>query len=166
MGQEISSISPNNNDGSYNIVTDGLLGSPEAHTDESFIWQNIPPELLGADYVQTYNGDNSNSSLTIDVTINQPATLYVFHSDQVEDPSWLTSAFTDTTWTITRSDGVDYSVFSMELNGTGSNVVTLQDNDPQTTNSEQMYGVAAIPEPTSLALIGLGGLALLRRRRA
>ncbi len=31
---------------------------------------------------------------------------------------------------------------------------------------EAMFAVAAVPEPASLALMGLGGLMLLRRRRA
>jgi len=136
----------------------------------SATWQNLPSFLDGVDYVRTANGDNSNSDLEVNLSINQPAILYVFHSDNVDDPGWLTTNFMDTGSDVTLNDSsgsdLTYSVFSVELNGSGSTTFTTFDNDPNTTNSEQRYGIAAaIPAPATGALAALAGFAGLRRRR-
>jgi len=43
---------------------------------------------------------------------------------------------------------------------TDANIITVQ------TDCLSPFALGAVPEPSSLALLGLGGLALLRRRRA
>ncbi len=168
----ISGVSDNDG-GTYTVVQGGLADGVSAFSnDDSPKWTDIPSFLDGADYIRTDNGDNSNSDLEVFVDLNQPAILYIFHSDNVDDPSWLTSNFMDTGNDLSLdadgddSDNVTYSIFSATFDGSGSTTVDLFDNDPNTTNSEEMYGIAAVvPSPGAAALIGLAGLASIRRRR-
>jgi hypothetical protein len=43
-----------------------------------FYWNEIPDELIGADYVKTYNKDKKAKDLVYSVTVNQKARLYIF----------------------------------------------------------------------------------------
>jgi MYXO-CTERM domain-containing protein len=169
-----------NDGGTYTVVQDGLSDGVSAFSNnDSPEWSNVPSFLNGADYIRTDNGDNSNSDLEVFVELDQPSILYVFHSDNVADPSWLTSNFMDTGDDLILDvdgdddddddgddDNVTYSIFSASFDGMGSITADLFDNDPNTTNSEEMYGIAAVvPAPGVAALLGLGGLAGIRRRR-
>jgi hypothetical protein len=74
--------------------------------------------------------------------------------------------FTDTGYDIGIDEGhtgeIDQwsSVFAKEVSD--GTITLLEQNDG---GSRNMYGVAAVPEPATLALLGFGGLSLLRRKR-
>ena len=62
----------------------------------NYHWENIPDELLGADYVMTYNVDKDANHVSYSVTLSQAAMLYIFIDHRYVsahgDPpfSWLT----------------------------------------------------------------------------
>jgi len=43
-----------------------------------FYWEKIPDELVGADYVKTYNVDKHDADVIYAVTVSQEAKLYIF----------------------------------------------------------------------------------------
>ena len=95
---------------------DGLQEGAQAYMDrwgkwgdnEGFYhWDKIPYELIGADYVKTYNKDKKAKDVIYSVTVDQKAKLYIFidyrYVDNHGNPpfSWLTdgssgAVFTDT----------------------------------------------------------------------
>lgn len=96
---------------------DGLQEGAQAYLDrwgkwgednEGFYhWDKIPAELVGADYVKTYNKDKKAKDVIYSVTVDQKAMLYIFidyrYVEKHGNPpfSWLTNGscgavFTDT----------------------------------------------------------------------
>ena len=61
-------------------------------------WENLPDELVGADYVKTYNKDKKAKDVVYAVTVDQAARLYIFidyrYIKAHGDPpfSWLTDS--------------------------------------------------------------------------
>lgn len=167
--QVITDVS--DNDGGDYVLAQGAFGEGvDAFSDADGSWTDTPDFLEGADYVLTANGDNSNSDLEVILELSGPGTLFVFHSDSVDDPDWLLSNFTDTGENLSLSteedgeeDSVAYSIFSLDFDDLST--FTTFDNDPNTTNSEQQYGIAAVPAPGAFAALGLAGVAAVRRRR-
>lgn len=60
----------------------GLQENSRTYADRTYIWQNVPVELLGADYVKTYCDDKMASGVSYAVTLSQDATLYVLIDDR------------------------------------------------------------------------------------
>ena len=86
------------------------------------------------------------------------------------------------TYVGTNAPGVDYTgpLFSIEvtsttplgfywLNGNGfsalSELIVTASNGSQSAADNEFYGVTVVPEPVSLAVLGLGLAAVIRRRR-
>ena len=164
------------------IVLGGLQDDVLAHVDRTNqYWRDLPDYLLGADYIKTENDDkgSGNTGEAYEVTIGAVADLYAFVDVRFTgDPplAWLTDGSAGTVFAeladmvTKRALNADGSPGSDEPSGIWHAVV-----GPGTyTFGEQggygFYGIAAdvyIPEPTTLALLALGGLlARLRRRRA
>lgn len=85
----------------YRILAGGLREDAPAFVAKRHEWNGydaagIPPELLGADLVQTFPNDRSNTSLEIVVTVARPAAIYVFADSRTEAPAWLRQNFTAT----------------------------------------------------------------------
>lgn len=134
----------------------------------------FPSFLVGADYVLLANDDKTAASLTVDVTLSSLATkVYLFVDNRVagvgvDRMTWVSDmGLTDTGVDFGIDEGADgsidqtWSIFSMDVTGP----VTLTFKEQNDGGSRNMYGLGAIPEPATLALLALGGLALIRRRK-
>lgn len=85
----------------YRIVHGGLREDSQAFVDRTHQWNGIDEEglpkfLWGADYIMPFNDDKFVEDLRVDVTLTRPATVYVFLSDNVKVPSWLSEDFVET----------------------------------------------------------------------
>jgi len=110
--------------------------------------------------------DNSAYQLEIqyssDAAFSSPITLATLVSDGTDNGGWLTGE------SVTITDGVDGVVFSDDayfmIRKTGA-AAAVNSAFHTFDNIVITAEVAAIPEPSSTALLGLGGLALLSRRK-
>jgi hypothetical protein len=142
---------------------------------------DIPNLLRGLDYIRQANDDRNIANHTLDVTLSAPATLYLLIDNRVGDndnatPPTLTSLMT---WVGTggftslnqqfgideNNDGSINQFFTIYSRSVPAGTIRLFEQNDGT--GRNMYGVAAapIPEPSTLALAGLGGLGLVLRLR-
>jgi hypothetical protein len=163
-------LRPSDTKSYYEIVAGGLHEDARAYVDRpEHEWngtskQGLPSYLIGADYVKPFNADKIHSTIEINVTLGQPAKLYVFFDDRAQKtPDWLAKVFRKTgdkigldggAWSGSkihskRGDGpgvsIDerFSVWELVVNEPG--IVKL---GPNTSNSSMtsigMYGIAAV----------------------
>lgn len=59
------------------IVPGGLQDDAKAYVDRDFVWTDVPPELVGADYVKTFNNDKRTEEVSYAVTLSSAAKLYI-----------------------------------------------------------------------------------------
>ncbi|MBI1370999.1 MAG: hypothetical protein GC162_20385 [Planctomycetes bacterium] len=147
----------------YPIVRGGFVDGAKAYIDRDYTWQGVnaptcPPILRGADFVQTSNEDKSDAHLSVKLTLDGPATVWVLWNPRAPLPQWLTEAFEQTPWTVTLSieqgqfvsedRDLAYSVWRRRVDAAG--VVTLGpraiENDPTIAG---MYGLVVTPPDAS-----------------
>ena len=125
-------------------VVDGLNIGSLAYIDRSYVYDDVPPDLIGSTYIKTSNGDKNfegtDEFLVFDV--NQDVTVYVAHDDRYSiKPSWL-SSFANTGLTLSISGAGDFELFAKAY---PSGTVTLGVNqDPAESESNSMYTVIIV----------------------
>jgi hypothetical protein len=79
----------------YEIVPGGFRKDAVAYVDRMYEWKCISGSdstmryLEGADYVKMFNDDKLLKNIEIQVTLSQPAKLYVLFDNRVKVPDWL-----------------------------------------------------------------------------
>lgn len=160
----------------------GLKDGNIVFSDRDYPWAQTPAELIGAEYIRTFNtdkGGTGSDTVSYTVTTSMAAIVAVTVDDRwlVDDGIDLQTkadeivaafaapgTFTDTGLDLfirEKADGTrdrPNSVFAAELPA-GTYVF-----GPLPSN-KNFYTIGAIPEPATIALLGLGGLILLRRKR-
>jgi hypothetical protein len=154
----------------YEIVPSGMREDALAYADRpKHDWNGIdatgmPPYLIGADYVKTFNIDKMRNDVEICVSLASPARLFILLDDRVSPPAWLREAFRDTGDDIGldcgpfvvdgtpiafdhdagagKSVDVRFSIWERIVKKAGA--IRLGPNSGATFNSG-MYAVAAIP---------------------
>lgn len=178
----ITAIERRNSDKTPPQIAGPLAENSLAYVDRTHIYQQIPSYLLGADYVKVANDDrdiNTGTGYELDVTLSQDCTLYLFIDTRVgdtvkTDPAtigpngmfWVqVFGWTYTGDTVSLDESANGSIdswFSVFKKDVSAGTITLYE---QREGGINMYGVVAVPEPATVALLGLGALALLRRRK-
>jgi len=137
-----------------------FFGGP-VYQDYSFTYTSWPAYLNGAEVVRMVNTDLLDSDYRLQLTLAQPATVFLLVDDRSTTGAqpWVAArGFQDTGDTVMVWD-FPYSVYSVEAPA-GSFTVS------EHSGSANMYTVAVVPEPSVAALLGaLGGISLCCRRR-
>jgi hypothetical protein len=177
QGAIVSISTVNSTDpGAYSIETGLATGNvDQIYGDRTNLaYDNVTAGLLGADYVKTANDDKNVSNFSLDVTVDKPSTLYLFHDSRVTTkPAWIAAngwvaSTEDAEFNFNSGTLFTFDTFEKSV---GANTTTLLGN---IGGINSMYAVAAVaavasvvPEPSALALasFGLVGLFFGRRRR-
>ncbi len=86
----------------YGIINGGMREGAGVYTTfRNVRWkratgQAFPPELLGADLIQTFHKDRRRQQLTINLKVQEASAIYVMFDERYETPEWLGERFTDT----------------------------------------------------------------------
>jgi len=180
--------------GAFNGDTDpiampagGLKDGNYVYSDREYTFTNTPSQLVGYEYVPTFNTDKDLANIIVNyaVTISQPAVLAIAVDDRIPDEYKAAGGVNEF---LSQQEAVDLIVHTWATPGlfvdTGLNVYVSGDNDrPMSVYATQgelpagtydfglfptnknFYVIGASPEPATLALLGLGGLVLRRRRK-
>jgi hypothetical protein len=159
----------------------GLKDGNIVYSDRTYPWINTPAALVGSEYVRTFNNDKATNEIFINyaVTISEAAILAITVDDRIPD-DWAEVDDQQTavdlvvhTWAAPGTF-VD-SGLDLVIDESGGRVMsvywTTVEMPAGTYNfglqpaGKNFYSIIAIPEPATMMILGLGGLALLRRRR-
>ena len=162
----------------------GLKDGNLVYSDRTYPWINTPATLVGAEYIRTFNTDKavSETNVTYAVTLGKPAMLAITIDDRIpaewNNGGLFTSqqdainevvaafaapgTFTDTGLDVYIKESATtnrpISVYAAQLPA-GTYVFGAQPAD------RNFYTIGAVPEPATIALLGFGGLTLLRSRK-
>jgi len=79
--------------------------------DRTQIFADLPSELVGADWVQSANGDSTYSAVDLmQIAVKAGSTVAVAHDDRLASPEWLTKQFHRTTKSL-KIDGQNMTLF-------------------------------------------------------
>ena len=181
----ITDVERRNSDNDPPVIAADLQEDSLCFVDRTHEYNSLP--LVGIDYVQVANNDKGKAEYELDVTLASSATLFLVIDNRVggtadisglDDWAGVTPDLSSKMTRVTSMGFVDTgldvgideggtgeinkwsSVFSKDVSA--GTITLLEQNDG---GSRNMYGVAAVPEPATLALLGFGGLAMLRRKR-
>ncbi len=116
-----------------------------AYFDAKSPFTDLPPQLVGADWVQASNGESLYSAVDLmQITIVGGTNVYIAHDDRLAVPAWISRQYKKTEMTL-RLNGAPMSVFSRKLNHDisltfGSNT---EDSSPTTGNMFVVFVNAA-----------------------
>ncbi|MEW4564839.1 hypothetical protein AB1K70_20025 [Bremerella sp. JC770] len=99
------------NYGFYQVAPQGFGEDVPAYVDRNHQWNGIgpeaiPPLLKGAEYVMTMAHDRYHGEdLQIDLTLRQPAMVYILYTEAFVVPDWLREDYVDTGYRVGLDEG-------------------------------------------------------------
>ena len=63
----------------------GLINGNLCFSDRTYTWTKMPEQLLGAEYVRTFNSDKHSTTVTYTVTTSRTATFMIAVDDRIND---------------------------------------------------------------------------------
>ena len=159
QAQFITSVAMRNGGAAPQIAPDPLAEGSLTFVDRAHIYADVPPFILGAQYVMLANDDKGISAYELDLTFAMDATLYVFVDNRmggaaggkdvnpnIDGMPWLTDmGFVDTGEDIGIDESADgsinqyFSIFSLAVKA--GTITIYGDTEGHTGN---MLGVAAL----------------------
>ncbi|MFN3148864.1 FecR domain-containing protein [Bremerella sp.] len=87
----------------YMVVSGGFREDALVYVDRKYEWngldkRGIPQELIGADYIRTFNDDKHRKDIDITLTLSREADVYILVDQRYLIPDWLSEDFVDTGW--------------------------------------------------------------------
>ncbi|MFI4874479.1 MAG: hypothetical protein ACIALR_04050, partial [Blastopirellula sp. JB062] len=104
-------IIDDSNYGFYQVAPQGFGEDAPAYVDRNHQWngvgaESLPPFLIGAEYVMTMAHDRYHGEeLQIDLTLREPATVYVLYAESCDPPAWLQEDYMNTGYRIGLDEG-------------------------------------------------------------
>lgn len=144
--------------GGANEAIFSFFGGP-VYQDYSFTYSSWPVYLNGAEMVRMVNGDAMDPDYQLQLTLSQPATVYLMIDDRTDTATlpWVAAQGFEDTGDTVMVWAFPYSVYAATA---PAGTFTLREN----ARSLNMYTVAVVPEPSTVLLLGLGAVVGLGRR--
>jgi len=163
-------------------VADGTLLYSDRDVHQ---WVNAPAAMQGMEYIPTFNDDKASSEIMVNyaVTIGEPAILWMAIDDRIPAEWMEVMSQAEAVWLATRTwaapgtfvDSLVNLTVREKLDGTADRAMSVwMTAQPLAAGTyvfglqpsgKNFYVIGAVPEPATIALLGLGGLGLLRRKR-
>jgi len=157
-----------------------LIDDNPVFSDRTYTHKDVPGWMRGSEYVMTFNTDKSGSEFDVSymVTLGEEASLWLAVDDRLEGdgfgdliswvemityrfPGGIEWADTDDNLTINGDNDRQMSVFM-----TTTNLPAGTYDFAMNPLGRNFYTMGTVPEPMTIALLGLGGLGLIRRKRS
>lgn len=158
----ITSIERRNSDKMAPVIVPAGLGElAGAFVDRDYVYINVPPSMIGSDYIMVVNDDRNNKNYELDVTVGEDAVVMLFVDNHLgnnndDDPPAMANFVMEWVYTLgfisaemslevehnPLGGGGDeqYTIYWRKVDA-GTTITLLEQYDGTNVN---MYGVAAI----------------------
>jgi hypothetical protein len=167
------------------IMLDGNI----VFSDRMYPWNLTPAGMIGMEYIPTFNDDKNASEVDVSykVTIGKDAQLWMAVDNRLADEDGTGPGVLDDALLLAWVELTTYRLpSSVQWADSGMDVYIAENattNRPMSVlmtttalsagtydfglmpSGNNFYVIGAVPEPATIALLGLGGLGLLRRKR-
>jgi len=160
-----------------------LLDGNIVYSDRTYPWNLTPVGMKWMEYVPTFNDDKASSEIMVNyaVTIGEPSVLWMAVDDRIPSEWMEVVDQAEAVWLATHTwaapgtfvdSGMNVYIAENSTTNRSMSVWMTTSQLPAGTydfglmpSGKNFYVVGAVPEPMTIALLGLGGLGLIRRKR-